>query len=44
LTASLFYFPSVARYDLGRLEIYGVPTDGLPLWPGERAPDLVANP
>jgi sugar lactone lactonase YvrE len=35
---------AVTKDDLGQLEIYGVPTDGPPLWSGERAPDLVANP
>lgn len=35
---------SVTKYDLEQLEIYGVPTDGRPLWSGERAHDLVANP
>jgi gluconolactonase len=35
---------AVTEYELGQMEVYDVPTDGLPLWSGKKAPGLVSSP
>ena len=35
---------AVTEYELGQVEIYDVPTDGLALWSGKKAHDLAVAP